>query len=78
MKLYLAICLDHHQDAYVRAFSTPELAIACAKEFVAAQDCPEEYIEEKDIEGWLYCCTYGEDDSAYVEETTLDNAGEEA
>jgi hypothetical protein len=71
MKIYLAICLDHHQDACVRAFQTMTPAVAYAKAFVAAQGCPPEDVEEREYEGYPYYCTYGEGDKAYVKEAEL-------
>ena len=75
MDIYIAICEDRHIDVTVRVFSTPEKAIAYAKDFML-----EGYKIRKTIltdgmkkESWIYAATYGvEGDSVRVEKRKID------
>lgn len=73
MKLYVVVCEDRHTDVLVKVYSTPEKAIASAKEFVEESGDPKD-IEESNVEGWLYSCVYScEGDCVRVEKVILDN-----
>ena len=74
MKVYVAVCLDHHQDPVIHVYGTAENANADAKAFAesnaGAFGCPPEYFSEKVANG-LYSCHYCEGDSAYVIEQEM-------
>jgi len=79
MELYLAICIDHHIDEHVRAFSTFEKAMVCCTHFMYANSYEESLIEDVELtndmmeDGWLYYATYGtEGDSVRIEFSMLD------
>lgn len=72
MKIYIAVCKEHHIDDTIRVFESPTVAIQYAKKFA------EEYVrsfaefDELPIDGWLYHCQYGTDeDYVYVIEGEL-------
>lgn len=74
MELFITVCNDRHTDLVIRVFDTAEKAINYAKKFVKEIARHQEEIDESEIDGWLYHCTYGcEDDYVCVEKATLND-----
>lgn len=70
--LYIAVCRDHHCDDTIRPFSTETKARAqCA---LWLRDLPRYTLPhiEKTLPGYLYFCTYGDNDHVRIEVHTLD------
>jgi len=70
MEIYIAICLDRHIDEDIHVFTTPENAIAYAKDQIPDryEIDEQELTEEMKREGWIYYAKYGtEGDSVRVE-----------
>lgn len=74
VKIYIAICTDHHSDEDVEVFTKPEKAIEYAK-----NSMPESYdLKEQKLTtnmrraGWIFLAHYGlEGDRVRVEQNTL-------
>jgi len=74
VKIYIAICCDHHVDEVVEVFLSSDSAIEYAREFVPeSYDLIEqELTKEMKNENWIYLANYGvEGDSVRVEKSIL-------
>ncbi len=67
-EVYVVVINDRRGGIEPYVFSTPEAAIAYARE--ATSDYPYG-VEERTIPGWLYYATYG-DSSIWVQERKID------
>jgi hypothetical protein len=74
MDIYVLICEDRHIDVFVRVFSSLNIAIAYAEDFMKNNArFPEEIQHEKlsygmQNDGWVYYATYSsEEDSVRIE-----------
>lgn len=80
-RLWVAMVNDRHHDPTAHVFSTPEAAIAFARQHYE-DNLPDQLdqaqrhasgIGEQQVEGWLYCAVYSvEDDAVWVYEVTVD------
>lgn len=80
MKVYIVMIQDRHADTEAHPFSTPELAIAFARQAVQDNARHSEDIEEHEPPTpWLFYATYSvESDSAWIVPREIDDpeAGE--
>jgi hypothetical protein len=78
MKIYLVVNEDRHYDPDVSPFSSPEQAIAHARQLaIKNARLPEDFTEPEIPDGWLYYARYSvESDCVWVVEKELDGESE--